>query len=105
MASLELFKSIPYSAAITIVVGQASGNTTSATYAALSGCSRIIGYSITSGANPGTLRLGLVSGVIGAIGAAGVTTLTATTSANVAANDLVIRVYFYNQVGAGLLVG
>ena len=98
MASLELFKSTPYSAAVTIAVGAATGNTTSATYSALSGCSRIIGYSITSGANPGTLRVALSS-------ASGVTTLTATTSANVAAANLVLQVHFYNQVGAGLLVG
>ena len=98
MASLELFKTTPYSAAVTINVAAATGNTTSATYAALSGCSRIIGYSITSGANPGTLRLAIAS-------AAGVTTLTATTSANVAAANLVLQVFFYNQVGGGLLVG
>jgi hypothetical protein len=98
MASLELFKATQYSAAVTINIAAATGNTTSATYAALSGCSRIIGYSIVSGANPGTLRLAIAS-------AAGVSTLTATTSANVAAANLVLQVHFYNEVGGGLLVG
>ena len=90
MSQLESFQySNRFSSALTIAGGAASGTATPASYYASS--SKILGYTITSGANPGTLS------IIGS-SAAGVNTITATTSANVAAGvPLVLVVYWINE--------
>jgi len=89
MSQLESFQySNRFSSALTIAVGAASGTATPASFYASS--SKILGYTITSGANPGTLS------IIGS-SAAGVNTITATTSANVAAANLVLVVYWINE--------
>jgi len=100
MSNVEISKpTITYQGTITIAVAAASGSLTStATNQLFAGVSNILGYTITSGANPGTLCLALT-------GAAGVSTLTATTSANVAGVALVIQVYWSNNAPPGLLLG
>jgi hypothetical protein len=100
MANVEVAKPTQtYFGTITIAVAAASSTLTSATNSQLfAGVSNILGYTITSGANPGTLCLALT-------GSAGVSTITATTSANVAANPLVIVVYWSNNAPSGLLAG
>lgn len=82
-----------FSADITIAIGAATGAITTTGPLPVFSSSEILGYRIKSGANPGTLALALT-------GAAGLQRITATTSANVAANDLVITVYWRN----GLIV-
>lgn len=100
MANVEIAKPTQtYQASVTIAIGAASGTRAStATNQLFAGVSNILGYTITSGANPGTLALALTA-------SAGVTTLTATTSANVATADLVIQVYWSNNSAVGLLAG
>lgn len=100
MSNVEIAKpTITHSGPITITVGTASGTLSSTTVNQMfAGVSNILGYTITSGANPGTLALAMTS-------ANGFTTMTATTSANVATNDLIIRVYWSNNSAVGILAG
>ena len=100
MANVEIAKPTQtYQASVTIAIGAASGTRAStATNQLFAGVSNILGYTITSGANPGTLALAMTS-------ANGFTTMTATTSANVATNDLIIRVYWSNNSAVGILAG
>jgi hypothetical protein len=100
MSNVEVAKPTQvYSASITIAVAAASGTRVStATNQLFAGVSNILGYTITSGANPGTLALALTA-------SAGVSTITATTSANVAGVDLVIQVYWSNNAPSGMILG
>ena len=100
MSNVEIAKPTQtYQGTVTIAVAAASSTLTStATNQLFAGVSNILGYTITSGANPGTLALALTA-------AAGVTTLTATTSANVAGQSLIIQVYWSNNTAVGLLAG
>lgn len=100
MSNVEIAKPTQtYQGTITINIASASATLTStATNQLFAGVSNILGYTITSGANPGTLALALTSAV-------GVSTLTATTSVNVAGANLVIQVYWSNNAPAGLLAG
>jgi len=83
---------------ITINIGSASASLIGSVANQLYGVSTILGYTITSGTNPGTLVLTIS-------GAAGVNTLTASTSANVVGANLVIVVYWSNYQVNGLLLG
>jgi hypothetical protein len=100
MSNVEIAKPTQtYQGTITIAVASASATlNATATNQLFAGVSNILGYTITSGANPGTLALALTA-------AAGVSVITATTSANVAGANLVIQVYWSNNAPAGLLLG